>query len=156
MDPNKAREKSLFENYLSINSAYYQHVEPLSVTPYTEITLEKMLKSLLITHVRHMQGRASNSDAVNYENGDFLKVKELLMKRIQDPTQKAYAEQLLIKLNDKWVQKATEITSLQYKNKSKGLIDPSDMFNSDWNLMESMREVDTSSIIKIIPSSPKV
>jgi hypothetical protein len=78
------------------------------------------------------------------------------MKRIQDPTQKAYAEQLLIKLNDKWVQKATEITSLQYKNKSKGLIDPSDMFNSDWNLMESMREVDTSSIIKIIPSSPKV
>ncbi|GHB83888.1 helicase-related protein [Persicitalea jodogahamensis] len=158
MDPNRAREKSLFENYVSVNLAYYQYVEPLSVTPYTEIALEKMLKSLLITHVRHVQNRAANGEAVNYKSGDYEGIKELLLKRIQDPTQKAYAEQLLKQLNDNWVQKTLEIAQLQYKNnrdKSRGLIDPPDKFTSDWNLMESMREVDTSSIIRIVPSTLK-
>lgn len=158
MDPNKAREKSLFENYVSVNSAYYQYVEPLSVTPYTEIALEKMLKSLLITHVRHLQDRAANGAAANYNSGDMEEVKELLLKRIKDPSQKAYAEELLLELNDKWVMKAREIRQLQYKNnrdRSKGLIDPPEKFNSDWNLMESMREVDTSSVIRVLPSSKK-
>ena len=149
LDPNKAREKSLFENYLSVNAAYYQYVEPLSVTPYTEIALEKMVKSLLVTYVRHLKGHATNDSAGCYQNGSFEELKELLLLRIQDESQRKYAEQLLEGLDRSWLAKKENVPFLQYKKKGSGLIDPSDKFESDWNLMESMREVDTSSIIRI-------
>ena len=47
LDANRSRDKSYFENYVSFNNAYYKFVEPLSVTPFTEIALDKVLASLL-------------------------------------------------------------------------------------------------------------
>ena len=56
LDANRSRDKSYFENYVSFNNAYYKYVEPLSVTPFTEIALDKVLASLLVCFARHKQG----------------------------------------------------------------------------------------------------
>ncbi len=65
LDPNRSREKSYFENFVQFNNAYYKFVEPLSVTPYTEIALDKALNSILICYVRHKKGHFEDKGCGN-------------------------------------------------------------------------------------------
>ena len=63
LDANRSRDKSYYENFVSFNNAYYKFVEPLSVTPFTSITLDKVLVSLLVCYIRHKKGLNINSRA---------------------------------------------------------------------------------------------
>ena len=64
LDANRARDKSHFEHFIPFHQAFYKSVEPVSLTPFTENTLEKMLTSIMITYVRHkVPGMASNNSA---------------------------------------------------------------------------------------------
>ena len=53
LDANRARDKSHFEHFIPFHQAFYKSVEPVSLTPFTENTIEKMLASVMITYVRH-------------------------------------------------------------------------------------------------------
>ena len=130
-------------NFVSFNNAYYKFVEPLSVTPFTSITLDKVLVSLLVCYVRHKRGLNINNSAKDYK-GNYIKLKELedfISNRIKDKTQLEYALNRLRSLSNSWKEKEGEIT---YKELIKEITDL-----DDWSLMKSMREVDTNSIIKI-------
>ena len=140
LDANRSRDKSYYENFVSFNNAYYKFVEPLSVTPFTSITLDKVLVSLLVGYVRHKKGLNINSRAKDYE-GDYKELKDFISNRIKDETQLQYALNKLKNLSDSWKKKEGEIT---YKELIKEITDL-----DDWSLMKSMREIDTSSIIKI-------
>ena len=143
LDANRSRDKSYYENFVSFNNAYYKFVEPLSVTPFTSITLDKVLVSLLVCYVRHKRGLNINNSAKDYK-GNYIKLKELedfISNRIKDKTQLEYALNRLRSLSNSWKEKEGEIT---YKELIKEITDL-----DDWSLMKSMREVDTNSIIKI-------
>ena len=140
LDANRSRDKSYYENFVSFNNAYYKFVEPLSVTPFTSITLDKVLVSFLVCYIRHKKGLNINSRAKDYK-GDYKELKVFISNRIKEKTQLQYALNRLKKLSDSWEKKEGEIT---YKQLIKEITDL-----DDWSLMKSMREVDTNSIIKI-------
>ncbi|MCF6295869.1 MAG: helicase [Flavobacteriaceae bacterium] len=145
LDANRSRDKSYFENYVSFHNAYYKYVEPLSVTPFTEISLDKVLSSLLVCFVRHKQGLYKDEQAKDF-NGDIDELLDFIKVRITNKKQLDYALKKLNRLSKKWVDKVKENDSLTFKN---GLIKPIAEIN-EWSLMMSMREIDTNSIIKII------
>jgi hypothetical protein len=144
LDANRSREKSYFENYVAFHNAYYKYVEPLSVTPFTEISLDKVIASLLICFIRHKKGLYKDGQAKDYK-GDISELENFLKERIKNPSQQKYALERLKHLSDNWLEKVAENENLKYKN---GLIRKfSEM--DEWGLMMSMREIDTNSVIKI-------
>jgi len=145
LDANRSRDKSYFENYVSFHNAYYKYVEPLSVTPFTEISLDKVLSSLLVCFVRHKQGLYKDEQAKDF-NGNIDELLDFIKARITNEKHLEYALNRLNTLSKKWVDKAKENNNLTFKN---GLIKPISEID-EWSLMMSMREIDTNSIIKII------
>lgn len=141
LDANRSRDKSYFENYVPFHNAYYKFVEPLSVTPFTEIALDKVLASLLVCFVRHKQGLYKDNQAKDFDgNIDDLKI--FLNNRILNKKQLEYAIKKVEDLAKKWQDKVENLT---YKTLIKKISDL-----DEWSLMMSMREIDTNSIIKII------
>ncbi len=141
LDANRSRDKSYFENYVPFNNAYYKFVEPLSVTPFTEIALDKVLASLLVCYVRHKQGLYLDKRAKDFK-GDYEELKTFISDRIKNKKQLDYALDKLEVLAKKWTTKEGDLT---YKILIKKMSEL-----DDWSLMMSMREIDTNSIVKII------
>ena len=144
LDANRSREKSYFENYVAFHNAYYKFVEPLSVTPFTEIAIDKALASLLICFVRHKKGLYKDNQAKDY-NGDIEELNDFLKTRITNSVQQKYALDRLKKLSENWLDKVSENNQLKYKNELIHKFSEMD----EWSLMMSMREIDTNSVIKI-------
>jgi ATP-dependent helicase YprA (DUF1998 family) len=141
LDANRSRDKSYFENYVPFHNAYYKFVEPLSVTPFTEIALDKVLASLLVCFVRHKQGLYKDKQAKDFDgNIDDLKV--FLSTRILNKKQLEYAIEKVEGLTKKWLKKSENLTYRKNLIRETSEID-------EWSLMTSMREIDTNSIIKI-------
>jgi hypothetical protein len=141
LDANRSRDKSYFENYVPFNNAYYKFVEPLSVTPFTEIALDKVLASLLVCFVRHKQGLYLDKRAKEF-TGNYKELEAFITERIKNKKQLDYALEKLKVLSKKWTTKEGDLT---YKILIKKMSDI-----DDWSLMMSMREIDTNSIVKII------
>jgi hypothetical protein len=141
LDANRSRDKSYFESYVPFNNAYYKYVEPLSVTPFTEVALDKALASLLVCFVRHKQGLYKNKQAKDYD-GDYEGLKNFLAERIRNPKQLEYALSKLEDLSVKWKTKEEDLTYKRLIKKTSEL--------DEWSLMKSMREIDTDSVIKVI------
>ena len=149
LDANRSREKSYFENFKAFHNGYYKYVEPLSVTPFTEMTLDKALNSLLVCYVRHILGLNKDGAAKAF-TGDISGLQRVLVGRISDPAQLAYAEEKLSQLARSWAYKAKDL-ELHYKHHEQdnhNLIKKAGM-EDDWSLMQSMREIDTDSIVKL-------
>jgi len=144
LDANRSREKSYFENYVAFHNAYYKFVEPLSVTPFTEIALDKALASLLICFVRHKKGLYKDNQAKDY-TGDIEELVDFLKDRIKNSAQQKYALDRLEKLSKNWLEKIYGNPNLAYKNELIHKFSEMD----EWGLMMSMREIDTNSVIKI-------
>jgi len=156
LDANRAREKSYFEHYLPFHEAYYKYVEPLTVTPFTDITFEKVLNSILVCYVRHKKGLYKNDSAHDFK-GDIEELKLLIKDRITIDETEIFpnAIKYLEKLKNEWLSRIKTIeqqnagkqenekVKLKYKN---DLITQSTK-QDDWSLMNSMREVDTNSLI---------
>lgn len=150
LDANRSREKSYFENYKAFNNSYYKYVEPLSVTPFTEIALDKVLNTILVCFVRHKQGLNADKDAKKF-TGNIGILKDYIKERIKDATQLQYALNKLDNLSGNWLNKLSDL-ELHYKNhdQSNHNLIQKTTITDDWSLMQSMREIDTNSIIKII------
>ncbi len=145
LDANRAREKSYFENYQSFHHAYYKFVEPLSLTPFTEITFDRMLNSLLVCYVRHKQGKVAH----DFIKSDTNNLKTLISQTITEPDLLNYLTDKLNFLSKEWLSKIDTADSLgktlQYTGKKHALISKSE----PWNLMYSMREIDKQGVIII-------
>jgi hypothetical protein len=113
----------------------------LSVTPFTEIALDKVLASLLVCFVRHKQGLYLDKRAKDF-TGDYKELETFISERIKNKKQLDYALEKLKALSEKWTAKEGDLT---YKILIKKMSDL-----DDWSLMMSMREIDTNSIVKII------
>ena len=150
LDANVAREKSYFENYIDFHQAYYQYVEPLTITPYTATTFRKVLRSVLVCYVRMIRKLPNDGDAHEFD-GDIAPLLEFIEKRI-GPNPEAYAEAKaeLDGLVEDWLEqirlRQDENDRLTYRD---DLIQPTKKMDELWALMQSMREVDTTSLLSI-------
>jgi len=156
LDSNRAREKSYFENYVPFHQAYYKYVEPLTVTPFTKITFDKVLNSLFVCYVRHLKGLNKDKDAHQYKTEyaeefyQFMKNKLPKKNHNLIETLKEYIDEMSESWKDKIRTEQLKQEQLKYK---KGLIANSQEFiTSDgefFALMNSMREIDTNSIMEV-------
>ncbi|MCD4746270.1 MAG: hypothetical protein K8R58_08220 [Bacteroidales bacterium] len=159
LDANRARDKSHFEHFIPFHQAFYKSVEPVSLTPFTKNTLEKMLTSIMITFVRHkvtIRHMASN-DSAQYFLPEMLDGLKLEIKKRFTDNPKVYQlfEEKLKELSDDWLDqiKNHELKNYEVTKTEIGLlVKPSEKsFDKDdlWSVMQSMREIDTNSFIKV-------
>jgi superfamily II DNA/RNA helicase len=52
-DPNNTRDLSYFEDFVPFHKTFYKQVEPISVTPFAENALDKLLFTSIVTYFRH-------------------------------------------------------------------------------------------------------
>ncbi len=153
-DANRARDKSYFEHFLSFHQSLYKQIEPLSITPFTQNTIDKMIASLMITYVRHKQNLNKN-DAVKHFTKDRIKdLKILLQKRFPNDENMKFCIKKLDELADDWVNKIQQETPYnKYSGKESALLAKPDskhsLTDTKWVVMQSMRDIDSSSFIQI-------
>lgn len=149
MNPNRAREKSYFEHFNNFHQAFYKSVEPLSITPFTENTIEKMLSSLIVSYVRNkVPGMARNGDVVHFQKEMIDPLKEYIRQRFPDDQHSVNLfEKKLDILGYDWVDRIQKSGLKEYKQLLKRPAEKDD--NQDWVLMQSMREIDSNTFISI-------
>jgi superfamily II DNA/RNA helicase len=59
-DPNNTRDLSYFEDFVPFHKTFYKQVEPISITPFAENALDKLLFTAMVTYFRHKLGFADN------------------------------------------------------------------------------------------------
>lgn len=149
MNPNRAREKSYFEHFNNFHQAFYQSVEPLSITPFTENTIEKMLSSLIVSYLRNkVPGMAGNKGVVHFQKEMLDPLKEYIRERFSDDsTSINLFERKLDNLAYDWLDRV-EKTGI--KNYGELLKRPTEKDKEqDWVVMQSMREIDANTFISI-------
>lgn len=150
LNPSRAREKSYFENYVAFNQAYYRAVEPLTVTPYTPVTLNKALNLVLVAWVRHRPGGLpANAQAAQFTGAELDELAAFLAQRIPVGPARAYAQERLNALRDSWCAAVVQNPMLKYKDEL--IKSPTDL--SEWAMLTSMREVDTTTVVQTNPLS---
>lgn len=150
LDPNRAREKSYFEHFINFHSAFYKCVEPISITPFTENTIDKMLTTAFVTYIRNKIPAMAKDDAARYfekekadEFIDFIKI------RFGDnPDIISYFISSINELIEDWQNRASLGSKLTYKSLLKRPTERQDD-GVDWATMQSMREIDTDTFVEI-------
>lgn len=151
LSANRAREKSFFEHFIPFHRSFYKYIEPLSVTSFTENTIDKMLTSLMVSFVRQKYpGELGDNNQAQY----FTKEKLIpLIDYLSEKYKKSgyeveYFKNKINKLTDDWIIRIEKYNLYKYKELIKR---PSefDESNKDWLTMQSMREIDTSTFIQI-------
>jgi hypothetical protein len=150
LDPNRAREKSYFEHFINFHSAFYKCVEPISITPFTENTIDKMLTTAFVTYIRNKIPDMAKDDAARYfekektvEFIDFIKI-----RFGDDPDIISYFINSINELIEDWQNRASLGSKLTYKSLLKRPTERQDG-GVDWTTMQSMREIDTDTFVEI-------
>ncbi|OMP77070.1 helicase-related protein [[Flexibacter] sp. ATCC 35208] len=159
-DPFNNRDLSYFEDFVQFHKTFYKQVEPLSVTPFAENALDKMLFTLILAYFRHTT-QYTNNDAAKALTDDKVK-NELRNNLIQLFSNHQFAHNDLQLITEKvddilrdWKYKIQAQRDLKYywaNHPKESLIVPmQEKANDDENLtaMQSMRSVEPSAEILI-------
>jgi len=163
-DPNNTRDLSYFEDFILFHKTFYKQVEPLSVTPFAENALDKMLFTLMVTYFRHKMGFAANNmaSALNLKDNKQKLVDNLKQmfnnNSFADDEDKQVISSLIESLSEEWDYKIQGCPNLFYygskksNSKVQNLLKPiQNSLNEDDRLvcMQSMRSVEPNVKIKI-------
>lgn len=159
-DPFNSRDLSYFEDFVQFHKTFYKQVEPLSVTPFAENALDKMLFTLILAYFRHSTQYTAN-DMANALIDDNVKneLRSNLIALFQNhPFAKNELQQITEKVDNilrDWKYKIEARKDLRYYWKDhpkESLIVPiQEKKNDDDTLtaMQSMRSVEPSAEILI-------
>ena len=155
LDANRSRDKSYFEHFISFHQAFYKSVEPLSITPFTENTIDKMLTTMVVAYLRTKVPHLAPQNAAQYFEKKYLEeFKKFVLHRF-NPSHRIIEifENRLNRLIIDW-ESAIESDVKNYKSSKQetGLLKRPSQISEDkelWITMQSMREIDTSSYLII-------
>ncbi len=150
LDPNRARDKSYFEHFIPFHQAFYKSIEPLSVTPFTENTIDKMLTTVMVAYVRHKVPDLNKDNAAqNFKQEHINELKVYLKKRFnKNVSEYEFFEKRIDFLANDW-QVRIENGLKDYSELMKRLTDTGISEKDDWIVMQSMREVDADTFVEI-------
>lgn len=165
-DPNNTRDLSYFEDFIPFHKTFYKQVEPLSVTPFAENALDKLLFTLMVTYFRHKMGYAANNKANALADKElkkqFVQEIKLLFENHQfiDEEDKQMIFSKIDELIKDWeykIQNSPENGLHFYGGKDetkdkKNLMKPIQEKQNDLDIrvaMQSMRSVEPSAIINL-------
>jgi hypothetical protein len=159
-DPFNTRDISFYEDFVQFHKTFYKQVEPLSVTPFAENALDKMLFTMILAYFRHTTQYTANNMANALINDDVKKELKANLKKIF--VAHKFAEQDLELINEKieeiitnWRYKIDAQNDLKYywkDHKKESLITPLQEKINDTDVlvaMQSMRSVEPNSEILI-------
>ena len=169
----RPRDLSHYERFEHYHATFYQHVEPLSVTPFSSGALDRGLAALFVSLVRlsgfefNDEDGASRMIAENFDHPDLVSSMEAIADRISQSFQNpALKEEILYQLHglrDKWASAAKPNeagTRLQFKASSRGgttvsllkniAQDPNDQFAC----LNSLRNVEPASPLIFVDKAP--
>ena len=159
-DPFNSRDLSFYEDFVQFHKTFYKQVEPLSVTPFAENALDKMLFTLILAFFRHTTQYTSN-DAANAIIDDRVKneLKSNLLQLFQNHQFVQDDIQLIMEKTDiilrDWKYKVEADRNLKYywynHPKESLMVPMQEKKNDDETLvaMQSMRSVEPSAEILI-------
>jgi hypothetical protein len=146
-NPNQARDKSYFENFNSFHQAYYKFVEPLSVTPFTENTIRKMLTTIFIAFMRNsVSNLTKNAGARHFIPEHAEMFRRYIRERFGDSQ---FIDKALTDLINSWSNKNQRINNLTYKTLLKWMTDDINPSDKIWLTMNSLRDVDTETYYRV-------
>jgi len=159
-DPFNTRDLSFYEDFVPFHKTFYKQVEPLSVTPFAENAMDKMLFTMILAYFRHTTPYTGNNTA-NAIITDSVKadLKTNLRKIFSEHKFATTDIELIFEKVDNilnsWRLKVEDLKDLKYYWKDhpkESLIIPlQDKLNENDILvaMQSMRSVEPSSEISI-------
>ena len=169
----RPRDLSHYERFEHYHATFYQHVEPLSVTPFSSGALDRGLAALFVSLVRLSGFEFNNNDGAermiteNFDHPDLVASMEAIAERIsqsfQNPDLRDEILYQLHGLRDKWASAAKPNeagTRLQFKASSRGgttvsllkniAQDPDDYFAC----LNSLRNVEPASALIFVDQAP--
>ena len=159
-DPFNSRDLSYYEDFVQFHKTFYKQVEPLSVTPFAENALDKMLFTFVLAYFRHTTPYTANNMATALIDDKVKNELRTNLNQLFQNHQFAQNDLQLIteKLNDilrDWKYKIDAQNELKYfwkDHPKESLIVPiQEKKNDDETLtaMQSMRSVEPSAEILI-------
>lgn len=159
-DPFNSRDLSYYEDFVQFHKTFYKQVEPLSVTPFAENALDKMLFTLILAYFRHSTRYTHNDTATGIIEAN---VKEELRTNLINLFQSHQFAQndldLIIdkidRILDSWVTRIQDKGDIRYylphKPEQSLVLPSSEKSNEEYPLsaMQSMRSVEPSAEILI-------
>lgn len=153
LDANRAREKSYFEHFVPFHQNIYRKVEPLSVTSFTENTVDLLLASLLVTFIRHKIGHNENDDVTKFAVEDTNELVDFMESRFSENTEILdYFKKRIEFIANDWLNRTQGETGC--KKYEELLKKPDEISNLDndskiWVVLQSLRDIDSNSSIRI-------
>lgn len=156
-DGRKSRDDSHYEIFQAYHQAFYKYVEPTSITPYSEASIDRMLHSVFISMIRHSTSLNSDDSAghMEIEEENIEKIKEYIISRALEiePTSVEYIRDKLEKIMIFWKQKLEDKDHpVKYVKGDNPLISGfyvNGLGKDALQTMTSMRNVDGEAGIKI-------
>ena len=156
----RSRDRSYYERFNQYHSCFYRYVEPTSVTPFSQRSIEKGLHSVFIALVRHLvAGMEHNDTASKFSESDrtVQEIYRYLLARIKaiQPDAYSFAKDYLNAVIESWSDSVGQ--KLVYNNKLKGkfasqymsLLVSAEEDSGDLPVLNSVRNVENSSNIFI-------
>lgn len=156
----RSRDRSYYERFNQYHSCFYRYVEPTSVTPFSQRSIEKGLHSVFIALVRHLvPGMEHNDGASRFSESNRIvqEINRYLLTRIKAIQPDAYdvAKDYLNAVMEAWSDSVRQ--KLVYNNKLKGkfasqymsLLVSAEEDSGDLPILNSVRNVENSSNIFI-------
>jgi hypothetical protein len=148
-NPGKPRDRSHYEQFRSYHEAFYRHVEPTSVTPFSIPVLERALHAVLVIVARHVCGLRKPRDlrAGDPRVDAFLKFIRRRAERIDAEHASEVATRLTARL-DEWLRSRPDDFGGWHEGTESRLMypaggrRPADEDSPCWKTPSSMRNVD--------------
>ncbi|MBI5806772.1 MAG: helicase [Ignavibacteriales bacterium] len=157
-NPDNSRDLSYFEHFVSFHQKFYKEIEPLSLTPFTENTFDRMLLTAIVTYFRHKLGNYSNDAVINLDKEIIKMELNDLIKQHKGITENE-KNNFMIKVEyllNYWEGRITAATDANFKlkfksnNQEESFLKTRDQINNDeLAIMQSLRNVEPSTKIKI-------
>lgn len=159
-NPGKPRDRSHYEHFRAYHEAFYKHVEPTSVTPFSLPVMERALHGVLVVLARHLDAvsKPDQFDPASATLNDLIGRIERRCSAV-DPEHAGSLKSKLKMLISKWDSvKPSRWGDFGKPDAQRPLMYPagstplSEWANSAWSTPSSMRNVDVECRAEVIAS----
>lgn len=154
--PSKPRDRSHYERFQSYHAAFYRHVEPTSVTPFSPPARARALHAVMVSLVRHLlPGLGEEEGAPFLTDADGERIIDRILARVEtvDTREKDAARQELRARLEEWLRWGNSgngnlrytTNSAQYRRLMQEMLED----GPAWPTLRSMRNVDAECLLRV-------
>ncbi len=152
ISPMKARERSLYEHFIGFHDSFYKYVEPISATPFTEVTISKMSPTIIAAWLRLVCGLPE--DGLNDFNATMIEpiVSKLCSRFETDGDSELWLRKIFKGLSQSIIRTSTQNSAFKEKFKRPNEVgsNPGTPEEPTFLTLQSMREIAPEAWVKVV------